>query len=301
MKEQINKLETMTVEKLREVKEQAQQANESITKRLKEQGNDIETNTTSIVFHESMIEDILEKTQTLSHEYKELIRGVIEEEMTTECLTQYEKQISFLNKSRDIVVNERNTTSMSDKESCIIPKEVKYNDYEIITKHQIEQIEEWTNRKVGNILFDSDKDDWKEDTSVFDKRIINKEHIIIIIEDEDGNKFGGYVNSKIDEVESCINDSKSFIFSLKSNGRMKGMMKFDIKQPQHAFNLYNQSHKYLFGFGGGFDILIYKENTKTRSNCNPCSFKCEGISNALCGKLYPNRFTPKRFIVIEMK
>ncbi|BFU24367.1 hypothetical protein EHI2019_000284300 [Entamoeba histolytica] len=56
-------------------------------------------------------------------------------------------------------------------------------------------VEEWTNRKIGNILFDSDKDNWNKNTSVFDQRIINKQHIIIIIEDEDGNKFGGYVNS----------------------------------------------------------------------------------------------------------
>ncbi|BFU20522.1 trichohyalin, putative [Entamoeba histolytica] len=84
---------------------------------------------------------------------------------------------------------------------------------------EIEQLEEWTNRKVRNILFDSDKDDWNVDTSIFDQRIMNKEHIIIIIEDSKGNQFGGYVNSKIDKVDYFINDSKSFVFSLESNGR----------------------------------------------------------------------------------
>ncbi|BFU23421.1 predicted protein [Entamoeba histolytica] len=162
------------------------------------------------------------------------------------------------------------------------------------TIEEMLQLEEWTNRKVGNILFDSDKDDWKVNTSVFDQRIMNKEHIIIIIEDEEGNKFGGYVNSKIDKV-GWINDSKSFVFSLKSNGRMKGMMKFDIKEPQHAFCLYNQSHKCLFEFGG--DILVCKENYKTASHCYQDSFDYKGISKALCGKYY---FTPKRIIVIEM-
>ncbi|BFU20836.1 hypothetical protein CL6EHI_171070 [Entamoeba histolytica] len=170
------------------------------------------------------------------------------------------------------------------------------------TIEEIHQIEKWTNRKVGNLLFDSDIDDWKVGTSVFRERIMNKEHIIIIIEDEDGNKFGGYVNSKIDKVESYINDSQSFVFSLESNGRMKGMKKFDIKQPKYAFKLYNQSDDYLFGFGKyGSDIFMCKENNKTKSCYRQNSFEYKGIENALCGKQYPKRFTPKQIIVIEMK
>ncbi|BFU26582.1 trichohyalin, putative [Entamoeba histolytica] len=302
MKKQINSLETMTVEKIREAKKLAQQEHNDINEKLKEQGNQIEINTANIFIHHLMIDDILENTQTLSHEDKELIRGVVEEKMMTKCLIQYEKQISFLNKSQEVVLNERNTTSMSDIESCVIPEEVKYNDYEIIiTKHQIEQIEEWTEKRVGNILFDSDKNDWNKTTSVFKQRIWNKENIIIIIEDEEGNKFGGYVNSKIDKVNSWINDSKSFVFSLESNGRMKEAMKFDIKLQQYAFRLCGQSYNCLFQYGYGYDICVCKENYKTQSYCNQHSFSYEGISNALCGKQHPNLFTPTRFIVIEMK
>ncbi|BFU22788.1 trichohyalin, putative [Entamoeba histolytica] len=167
-------------------------------------------------------------------------------------------------------------------------------------KHQIEQLEEWTNRKVGHLLFDSDIDNWNRNTSVFGERVMNKEHIIIIIEDEEENKFGGYVNEKIDKVDEWIYDSQSFVFSLESTGRMERMMKFDIKQPQYAFWLYNQSSVGLFVFGGN-DILVYKENYKTTSSCKQSSFEYEGIENALCGKQHPNRFTPKRIIVIEMK
>ncbi|BFU23929.1 TLD, putative [Entamoeba histolytica] len=165
---------------------------------------------------------------------------------------------------------------------------------------EMRQIEEWTNRKVGNILFDSDIDNWNIKTSVFGERIKNKEHIIIIIEDEEGNKFGGYVNSKIDKIYKWIYDSKSFVFSLKSNGRMEGMMKFDIKEPQDAFYLYYQSDDYLFAFGYG-DIRIFKENNKTESSCKQHSFEYKGISNTLCGKQLPKYFTPQRIIVIEMK
>ncbi|BFU22311.1 predicted protein [Entamoeba histolytica] len=173
------------------------------------------------------------------------------------------------------------------------------------TMEEIRQIEEWTNREITNILFDSDIDNWNINTSVFGERIWNKKHIIIIIEDSEGNKFGGYVNSKIDKVNGgyWINDSQSFVFSLESKGRMEGMKKFDIKEPQHAFWLDNQTDDCLFEFGYGYrgDICVYKENDKTKSYCSEYSFEYEGISNALCGKQYPYRFTPKRIIVIEMK
>ncbi|BFU25907.1 trichohyalin, putative [Entamoeba histolytica] len=163
----------------------------------------------------------------------------------------------------------------------------------------IKQIEAWTNRKVRNILFDSDIDNWSINTSIFDQRIKNKEDIIIIIEDECGNKFGGYVNEKIDKVDYYINDSQSFVFSLESNGRIEGMKKFDIKESEYAFGLYNKSDDCLFVFGNGDDICVCKENNKTESRCSQQdSFEYEGISNALCGKKY---FTPKRIIVIEMK
>ncbi|BFU24994.1 trichohyalin, putative [Entamoeba histolytica] len=168
------------------------------------------------------------------------------------------------------------------------------------TKETIKQLEEWTERRINNILFDSDNDNWNKNKSVFKQRIMNKEHIIIIIEDKEGNKFGGYVNSKIDKVDDFINDSQSFVFSLESKGRMEGMMKFDIKQPQYAFWLWNQSHDFLFAFGGGSDILVGKENYKI-SWCDQLSFDYKGIENALYGKQYPNHFTPKRIIVIEMK
>ncbi|BFU25260.1 trichohyalin, putative [Entamoeba histolytica] len=130
---------------------------------------------------------------------------------------------------------------------------------------------------------------------------MNKEHIIIIIEDEEENKFGGYVNEKIDKVDDFINDSKSFVFSLKSNGRMKGMKKFDIKEPQYAFKVYNQLSNYLFIFGID-DIRVCKENNKTKSSCKQFSFEYKGISNSLCGTgWFTEYFTPKHFIVIEVK
>ncbi|BFU21952.1 predicted protein [Entamoeba histolytica] len=173
------------------------------------------------------------------------------------------------------------------------------------TMEEMRQIEEWTNRKIGNIICESDVDNWNKDTSVFDQRIKNKEHIIFIIEDEDGNKFGGYVNEKIDKVGAFINgfikDSKSFVFSLESKGRMKGIMKLESYEENCIFLLCSQRYDWLFKFERGNDVCVYKENDKTKSCCKQNSFEYNGISNALCGKELPKYFTPKHFIVIEMK
>ncbi|EMS17120.1 hypothetical protein KM1_012820 [Entamoeba histolytica HM-3:IMSS] len=52
---------------------------------------------------------------------------------------------------------------------------------------------------------------------------------------------------------------------------------------------------------GDNDILVYKENYKTKSFCKQRSYEYKGISNALYGKELPNRFNRKRLIVVEMK
>ncbi|EMS12192.1 hypothetical protein KM1_058620 [Entamoeba histolytica HM-3:IMSS] len=125
---------------------------------------------------------------------------------------------------------------------------------------EMRQIEEWTERRITNDML-----------------------ILKLI------KLGGF-----------INDPNSFVFSLESNGKLKGMMKFNIKESKHAFKIYNQLDNCLFSFGLG-DIDVYKENNKIKSYCHQDSFEYNGISNVLCGKDYTEYFTPKRIIVIEMK
>ena len=61
----------------------------------------------------------------------------------------------------------------------------------------------------------------------------------MICEDFDGNKFGGYINATLDKIHDSVThdsaeDPESFLFSLKSNGRLKGMMKFESKDEDSA-------------------------------------------------------------------
>ncbi|EKE40396.1 hypothetical protein ENU1_091720 [Entamoeba nuttalli P19] len=166
------------------------------------------------------------------------------------------------------------------------------------TIKMIKQLEEWTEKRVGNILFDSNVHNWNRFTSVFDLKLLYKKHIIIIVEDTQGNIFGEYVNSKIDKVDAWINDPHAFVFSLESKGRLKKMMKFDIKEPKYGFFMESSSYGPLFDIGFGRDIGVYKQNYSTKSFCLQFSFEYDGISNALCGKRI---FKTKQVIVIEMK
>ena len=51
------------------------------------------------------------------------------------------------------------------------------------------------------------------------------------------------------------------------------------------------------------DIWLYKQDIKQFSCCRIFGnhFNYHGIKNALCGKIYPDGFTPKRILVIQME
>ena len=115
-----------------------------------------------------------------------------------------------------------------------------------LTYNQLIQIEEWTGLKCKEILFDSDIDNWSKNSSTFDSKIKGRKQLVFIVEDTEGNKFGGYIDAIIDkywdfDTQTRITDSKSFVFSLESNGRLNGMKKFNIEYPQYAVGLYNKS------------------------------------------------------------
>ena len=99
-----------------------------------------------------------------------------------------------------------------------------------------------------------------------------------------------------------IPDQNAFLFSLKSNGRINGMKQFKIQNTSHTFILGNGSNP-LFTFGGGHDIIVYKQSCRTQSYCKQSStFDYAGLENPLVGGNGSGRksFIPKRITVIQM-
>ena len=172
--------------------------------------------------------------------------------------------------------------------------------------NNLKQLEQWTGLKHNKILFDSDSHLWTKDISYFDNVIIGKRQLVFLIEAEDGEKFGYYLNTEIIETydKTIQTDKKSFQFNLQSNGRLPGSMKFEIKDlKEGGYILWKKSNDHLIGLG---DIVLMKENKKFESCCYQFenSFNYYGIENAICGKTYEMEsgyFTPKRILVIQMK
>ena len=168
------------------------------------------------------------------------------------------------------------------------------------------QLEIWTMKEINEVIFDSDNDDWNVNTSVFDQKLMNKKQLVFLIEDEENNKFGYYLSTQIEPNRYnhfVRTDNNTFIFSLKSNGRLNQMMKFEIKDIDGGYEMKQNHHNVLIhlGFGSDGAIHLKKFNSKSESYCvNSDSFNWHGMENALTGKPSFGKFTPRRIVVIEM-
>ena len=188
----------------------------------------------------------------------------------------------------------------------------KYVDNQKIEKEFIgildidekKQLEEWTNKKCGDVVFDSTKDNWSENTSVFHLKVKNKSNLIFIVEDTNDNKFGYYFNGTINKLNNYMKSTGCFTFSLKSNERLNRMHKFEEKKIFGGFCVYGKSCPSLFNSHGGFGIRT--ENDKEGSWCveNEEYYDYHGLTNVYLSNSHSRSsvyFTPKRITVIQMK
>ena len=53
----------------------------------------------------------------------------------------------------------------------------------MLDENDFNQLEQWTNKNCSEVLFDSDKDNWNQNTSVFDERVKDKSNLMFVIED----------------------------------------------------------------------------------------------------------------------
>ena len=192
---------------------------------------------------------------------------------------------------------------MSDLK-MIHEREEIINNHNILDEDEIKQIEVWTNKKYGEVLFDSNVDNWNLNTSTLQKKILNKQNLLFVIRDENNNKFGGFISIKIDGMNKWIRDNNSFVFSLKSNNRIKGMKKFNKNMDDNcSFWLSSTTYNgILFAFGSGHDICVYIKNLQNQSFCFPKSFDYLGERHLLCTNrpLGTSHFIPMHFRVIEL-
>ena len=176
----------------------------------------------------------------------------------------------------------------------------------ILSKQQQNLIEQWTGKKIENVLFYSERDNWKRKNCELNEKINGKKQLLFLIESKEGEKFGYYLSSKVENKTDkngfhsrMSADENSFHFNLESNGRLKEPMKFEIRRPKWGYRLFDEFDNCLIGIG---DIYLYKQEQNV-GQClqqNESSFEYYNIENALCGKTFPQQFEMKQFVVIEL-
>ena len=180
-----------------------------------------------------------------------------------------------------------------------------------INEDEMKTIEKWSDMIFQDVIFDSEHNNWSLETSEFDDIILDKNNVIFLFEDTNGNLFGGFIGSKINSIRSdekgkiignIIGDINSFVFSLRSNGRLKEPEKFMIKPENnhYAFQLRNKKCKDLFTIGFN-DIRIMKKDFKNECYCEQFDFDYNGKENVLIGNEGNNYFELQRFQVFQMK
>ena len=184
--------------------------------------------------------------------------------------------------------------------NCLIEKKEgimkESSNHTLITsEEELKQIEEWSQTKFKEIIFDSEIDSWSQNNSVFHRNILNKRNIVFLFEDTENNLFGCFHSQMIShliQIEynqltgTSNQDIYSFLFSLRSNGRLETPTKFPHQTEYIRFglHLFNEHCEELILIGGGNDICIKKENFKHECHCYQFSFDYHGRRKFLLEK-----------------
>ena len=142
-----------------------------------------------------------------------------------------------------MVMTEEQKMKKEEKEKNVFEEELKKlkDESENIKKRmteEINQIELLTEMKYDRVVFDTEFCDWEIHTTQFIKHIFGREKLVFLIEDTNGNMFGGFINTVLNEMcwsekakfkGNNIKSANSFVFSLKSKGEFVQPEKFMIK------------------------------------------------------------------------
>ena len=157
--------------------------------------------------------------------------------------------------------------------------------------------------EIRRKLFDSNIHKWSKNDSEFGSKLKGHRNVFVVIEDTNGNIFGGYCSKQIG-IRKLHYDSKSFVFSMKRNNVYE-MKKYSLKNGCDDFYIDFDSSDVLFAFGGEEknntnyfrDVCVVKKNSTNKHYCQQYSYEYNGKVNALRGSKY---FEVKRIVVYEM-
>ena len=170
-----------------------------------------------------------------------------------------------------------------------------------LSTEEEKKIEEWTQKKVGYLIFNSDVDDWNRRTSAFDEKLLSQKNVLFIVEDTKLNKFGYYYPGVINELGRANRTENCFLFILRSNGRFDEMLKFDQLGNYSGLEIRHSYDKTLFGIIAAFWVDKEKYKKGSYWYYEPHDFDYLDHDHPLGGKGGSVYFTPKRIVVFGME
>lgn len=176
---------------------------------------------------------------------------------------------------------------------------------EIISEKQKKQLEDWTNLKYGEILYDSNIH-YFNDNEGFYKMIIGKKQLLFIIQNHHKETFGYFLNNEINEIyrRPCKADRKCFHFNIEAEGSVDHPVNYPIKQMTWGgYQMKGKFENELIRLG---DIRLFFRDNKFYFICSESNnFSYKGVANGLCGitsSIINEKYycIPKRIVIVQM-
>ena len=156
-----------------------------------EKKNEIDTMIDQLEDIQQRNEIVLQQVDSFNVKMKEM-KEIMENTLKNEYLNNKEFNQNKLHQFGEIIMKycnnekEKELKKLEEEKRKIMEKYNqisnpynKYIDQVILqsmnlNQNEIQQLETWTNKKCGEVLFDSDKDNWNQNTSQFDGKVMNK-------------------------------------------------------------------------------------------------------------------------------
>ena len=270
---------------------------------------------------EEMMEDMIEEKQIIQqmrnelNKERELFNQEIQQSINERNNNQYVHQNEYntLINSYNQLIKQHNEIYSNyvrkDEIQRTLSDEMKWKQ-NILTRTEIEQMQKWTNKTMGDVIFDSRIDKWGLNDSVLNRKIEGKGNLIFLIEDNNGEKFGYYLNTQIEQPIQRYEwwmktDNNSFHFNLGSNGRIAHPIKYPIKDTLYgSYQLYKTRQSDRLIWLGDIQLKKYNKGYSSYQQ-NMGRFDYLGIQNALCvgetDQYGSVKFIPKTILVIQME
>ena len=149
---------------------------------------------------------------------------------------------------------------------------------EMTLKNELMQIAKWSENETFEILVN----EYTFKPNLIYSKIMERKDIAIIVEDVEGNRYGGFIHAHIPKINDFVQDANAFTFVLEREHKAN-YERFPIKEgtdvegivyADTAFYLSDtkNDNKVLFQFGFG-DLMVYMRERKFYVSRTPFSYE----------------------------